>query len=85
MFRDTALYAWPEQATLDSTNYSRVASIDDILLKPPSPHGFSEYQKSEILAYEEEEDDLLVSVLFGYARLAEIPVEICYTMNAISD
>jgi transcriptional regulator with XRE-family HTH domain len=30
---------------------------------------------AEILAYEEDEDDLLVSVLFAYARLAGIPVE----------
>ena len=30
---------------------------------------------AEILAYENDEDDLLVSVLFGYAKLAEIPVE----------
>ncbi len=30
---------------------------------------------AEILAYENDEDDLLVSVLWGYARLAEIPIE----------
>ena len=30
---------------------------------------------AEILAYENDEDDLLVSVLFGYARLAGVPVE----------
>ena len=30
---------------------------------------------AEILAYENDEDDLLVSVLWAYARLAEIPVE----------
>ena len=30
---------------------------------------------AEILAYENDEDDLLVSVLFGYAKLANIPVE----------
>ena len=30
---------------------------------------------AEILAYENDEDDLLVSVLFGYAKLAGIPVE----------
>ncbi len=30
---------------------------------------------AEILAYENDEDDLLVSVLWGYARLADIPVE----------
>jgi hypothetical protein len=44
-FRDTALYAWPKRATWHNTTYSKVASIDDILLKLPSPHGFSEYQK----------------------------------------
>jgi hypothetical protein len=30
---------------------------------------------AEILAYENDEDHLLVSVLFGYARLGNIPVE----------
>ena len=30
---------------------------------------------AEILAYENDEDDLLISVLWGYARLASIPVE----------
>jgi DNA-binding XRE family transcriptional regulator len=30
---------------------------------------------AEIFAYENDEDDLLVSVLFGYAKLANIPVE----------
>jgi DNA-binding XRE family transcriptional regulator len=30
---------------------------------------------AEILAYENDEDDLLVSVLFGYAKLANIRVE----------
>ena len=30
---------------------------------------------AEILAYENDEDDLLVSVLFGYAKMASIPVE----------
>ena len=30
---------------------------------------------AEILAYENDEDDLLVSVLWGYAKLAGIPVE----------
>ena len=30
---------------------------------------------AEILAYESDEDDLLVSILFGYAKLANIPVE----------
>ena len=30
---------------------------------------------AEIEAYENDEDDLLVSVLWGYARLAGIPVE----------
>lgn len=30
---------------------------------------------TEILAFENDEDDLLVSVLFGYAKLANIPVE----------
>jgi DNA-binding XRE family transcriptional regulator len=30
---------------------------------------------AEILAYESDEDDLLVCVLFGYAKLANIPVE----------
>jgi len=30
---------------------------------------------AEILAYENDEDDLLVSVLFGYAKMAGIPVE----------
>lgn len=30
---------------------------------------------AEIIAYESDEDDLLVSVLFGYAKLANIPVE----------
>jgi len=30
---------------------------------------------AEILAYENDEDDLLVSVLFGYAKLANIPVK----------
>ena len=29
----------------------------------------------EILAYENDEDDLLVGVLWGYAQLARIPVE----------
>lgn len=30
---------------------------------------------AEIAAYENDEDDLLVSVLFGYAKMAGIPVE----------
>ena len=30
---------------------------------------------AEILASENDEDDLLVSVLFGYAKLAGIPIE----------
>lgn len=30
---------------------------------------------AEILAYENDEDDLLITVLWGYARLAGIPVE----------
>lgn len=30
---------------------------------------------AEILAYENDEDDLLVPVLWGYARLAGVPVE----------
>jgi len=30
---------------------------------------------AEILAYENDEDDLLISVLWGYTRLAGIPVE----------
>jgi hypothetical protein len=30
---------------------------------------------AEILAYENDEDDLLVSVLFGYAKMANVPVE----------
>ena len=30
---------------------------------------------AEILAYENDEEDLLVSVLFGYAKMAGIPVE----------
>ena len=30
---------------------------------------------AEILAYENDEDDLLVSVLYGYAKIANIPVE----------
>jgi transcriptional regulator with XRE-family HTH domain len=30
---------------------------------------------AEILAYENDEDDLLLSVLFGYAKIANIPVE----------
>ena len=30
---------------------------------------------AEIVGYENDEDDLLVSVLFGYAKLANIPVE----------
>jgi transcriptional regulator with XRE-family HTH domain len=30
---------------------------------------------AEILAYENDEDDLLVSVLYGYAKLAGVPVE----------
>jgi hypothetical protein len=30
---------------------------------------------AEILAYENDEDDLLISVLWGYAKLAGIPVE----------
>ena len=30
---------------------------------------------AEIEAYENDEDDLLVSVLWGYARLAGIPIE----------
>lgn len=30
---------------------------------------------AEILAYENDEDDLLVSVLWGYAKLANIPIE----------
>ena len=30
---------------------------------------------AEILAYENDEDDLLVSVLWGYARLANVPIE----------
>lgn len=30
---------------------------------------------AEILAYESDEDELLVSVLWGYAKLAGIPIE----------
>ena len=30
---------------------------------------------AEILAYENDEDDLLVSVLWGYAKIANVPVE----------
>ena len=30
---------------------------------------------AEVLAFENDEEDLLVSVLFGYANLANIPVE----------
>jgi transcriptional regulator with XRE-family HTH domain len=30
---------------------------------------------AEILAYENDEDDLLVSVLWGYAKLAKVPIE----------
>ena len=30
---------------------------------------------AEILAYENDEDDLLVSVLWGYAKLANVPIE----------
>jgi DNA-binding XRE family transcriptional regulator len=30
---------------------------------------------AEVEAYENDEDDLLVSVLFGYAKLAGVPVE----------
>ena len=30
---------------------------------------------AEVIAYESDEDDLLVSVLWGYAKLANIPVE----------
>jgi len=30
---------------------------------------------AEILAYENDEGDLLVSVLFGYAKMANVPVE----------
>jgi hypothetical protein len=30
---------------------------------------------AEILAHENDEDDLLVSVLYGYAKLAGVPVE----------
>ena len=30
---------------------------------------------AEIVAYENDEDDLLVSVLWGYAKLANIPIE----------
>ena len=30
---------------------------------------------AEIVAYETDEDDLLVSVLWGYARLADDPVD----------
>jgi len=30
---------------------------------------------AEILAFENDEDDLLVSILFGYAKLANIPIE----------
>lgn len=30
---------------------------------------------AEILAYENDEDDLLVSVLFGYAKIANMPVK----------
>ena len=30
---------------------------------------------AEIIAYENDEDDLLVSVLWGYAKLANIPIE----------
>ena len=30
---------------------------------------------AEILAYENDEDDLLVSVLFGYAKLAGCPID----------
>ena len=38
---------------------------------------------AEIVAYENDEDDLLVSVLFGYAKLAGVPVETYYTMTTI--
>ena len=38
---------------------------------------------AEILAYENDEDDLLVTVLWGYAKLADIPVEIFFMMIAI--
>jgi len=30
---------------------------------------------AEILAYEDDEDDLLVSALWAYARLAQVPLE----------
>jgi transcriptional regulator with XRE-family HTH domain len=30
---------------------------------------------AEILAYENDEDELLVSVLWGYAKVAKIPIE----------
>lgn len=42
---------------------------DDIAKKVGAKTG------AEILAYEKDEDDLLVSVLWGYAKLAGIPVE----------
>ena len=38
---------------------------------------------AEIEAYENDEDDLLVSVLFGYAKMAGIPVETSCTMIGI--
>lgn len=31
---------------------------------------------AEIIAYENDEDEMLVSVFFGYAKLVDIPVEI---------
>jgi hypothetical protein len=58
-FRDAALYAWPKRATWDNTTYSRVASVDDILLKLPSSHGFSEYQK--YVVREERDSDAIRS------------------------
>jgi hypothetical protein len=57
MFRNTTLYAWPERANWDSTAYSRVTSIDDILVKLPSSHGFAEYQK--YVVREERDNDVI--------------------------
>lgn len=44
-----------------------------------TPHQLADFvgakTGAEILAYENDEDDLLVSVLYGYAKMAGVPIE----------
>ena len=44
-------------------------------LTPDDLAPFGAKTGAEILAYENDEDDLFVSILFGYAKLVNIPVE----------